>query len=317
MKDVHKHLDEHEAGEAVPEDTKERLSVEKPKTEWARRAIDRWQLLPPYDTSIDDSAWKDYYEERLALEELNKIETPEANRLLASQVFDKKSIELLRQARKDIARVLRGAALWDGAREGYPRSASSGLYFTSLSSVSGILPPGSRVEGPELSVRVKTRLYSPLGLGTSLDLYYNHHIMRPQSASFRNLSTLLARDRSIQDCDTRNPALSGVVRATGYGYVEERLPGTSEILQVIDERVSHIDQAALHELEKALFGTSRWLSPRKILQLVITAALAGEHWQESWSFSSLNEVPPKLPKRDGETDEGEYREEDQRQLEEG
>ncbi|KZV67696.1 hypothetical protein PENSPDRAFT_653889 [Peniophora sp. CONT] len=230
-KDVHKHFDEHEAGEAVPEDTKLGLSEEKPKTEWARRAIDRWLLLPPYDTTIADNTWKSYYEERAALEELNRVESQDARMLIALEVSGQKSVVLLRQARRDIARVLRGAALWDGAREAYPRSASSGLYFTSLSALSGA-PPGSDVQAPVLSVRVKTRFYSPLGLGTALDLAYNHHLMSP-SSSFSSFSALLARTRTIYDCNIHNPTRSSVVRTVGYGYLEEPLPGASEILRVV------------------------------------------------------------------------------------
>lgn len=93
-------------------------------------------LLPPYDTTIHDVSWKNYYEERAALDELNKIESTEARKLISTEVSGQQSITLLRQARKDIVRVLRGAALWDGAREEYPRSASGGLYYTSLSSIS-------------------------------------------------------------------------------------------------------------------------------------------------------------------------------------
>lgn len=85
----------------------------------------------------------------------------------------------------------------------------------------------------------------------------------------------------------------------------------------MDNNVSHVDKSALHELEKALFGTFSWLSPRKILQLVITAAMAGEHWQENWSFASLTDVPPKLPGRDGERDDGEFKEEDEREMDVG
>lgn len=96
--------------------------------------------------------------------------------------------------------------------------------------------PDAKVDVPVLSVRVKTRLYSPLGLGTALDLAYNHHIL-PQSHSFRTVSSLLVRSRTIQDCDPRNPAKSSVVRLTAYGYIEEPLPGTSEVLRVV--RLTH------------------------------------------------------------------------------
>ena len=85
-------------------------------------------------------------------------------------------------------------------------------------------------------------------------------------------------------------------------------------LKQIDGNTSLIGEGGLRELEKALFGTIGWISPRKVLQLVITAAMAGERWRESWSFASLTDVPPRLRSRDGETDEGEYGEEDDRQL---
>lgn len=81
-------------------------------------------------------------------------------------------------------------------------------------------------------MRVKTRIYSPLGLGTAVDLAYNHHIM-PPSSNFRHFSALLARSRSIEQCNIKNPAQSSVVRLAGYGYIEEPLPGTSEILRVV------------------------------------------------------------------------------------
>ena len=89
-------------------------------------------LLPPYNTLID--SWRTYYEERSALEDLNKSERREAHLQIALQVAGENSIELLQQARQCITRVLRAAALWDGARDAYPRSAGCGLYLTKLSS---------------------------------------------------------------------------------------------------------------------------------------------------------------------------------------
>lgn len=41
-------------------------------SEWARKSIQRWGLLPPFDPRIDDSRWKLYYMERATVEWWNK-----------------------------------------------------------------------------------------------------------------------------------------------------------------------------------------------------------------------------------------------------
>ena len=85
---------------------------------------------------------------------------------------------------------------------------------------------------PELTVRVMARLYSPLGLGTGLDLVYDHHNM-PVAPPFTSHSVLLACARDVHCCNASHPTRSSAVQPVGFGYIEERLPGTCEVLRVV------------------------------------------------------------------------------------
>ena len=82
----------------------------------------------------------------------------------------------------------------------------------------------------------------------------------------------------------------------------------------IDASISRIAEPDLHELEKTLFATSDWLSARKLLNLIISASMAGEHWQESWSFTKLADEPPKLQLHEGESEQGPYDSDDEHEV---
>ncbi|KAH7345413.1 hypothetical protein B0J17DRAFT_624578 [Rhizoctonia solani] len=68
------------------------FSNEKPTGEWARKCVDRWCLLPPYNTSISEKRWEDYYK----IEGCGIIE------------LYQNTWEILRKASNDLAAILLG-----------------------------------------------------------------------------------------------------------------------------------------------------------------------------------------------------------------
>ncbi|KAG8725031.1 hypothetical protein FRC09_009631 [Ceratobasidium sp. 395] len=67
-----------------PEWNKPEYSDEKPTGKWGKKCVERWCLLPPYDTSITDDQWKTYYQERSALDNVNSVES-DNNKMVVSE----------------------------------------------------------------------------------------------------------------------------------------------------------------------------------------------------------------------------------------
>lgn len=87
-----------------------------------------------------------------------------------SEELGQDTFKILRAASANVAAVIYGSSLAEADRIRVARTLRGSLYFTSLW--------GNDEEGGgdnPRTVNVTSRLYSPFGLGTSLDLSYNFH----------------------------------------------------------------------------------------------------------------------------------------------
>ncbi|KAJ7694975.1 hypothetical protein B0H14DRAFT_3174954, partial [Mycena olivaceomarginata] len=69
-----------------PEWNRNGWSHDKLETELASKCIERWCLLPPYNTRIPDTQWKEYYLERRALDEINTKHSDKSKKIVSEEL---------------------------------------------------------------------------------------------------------------------------------------------------------------------------------------------------------------------------------------
>ena len=88
-------------------------------------------LLPPYRDHHEES-WKNYYEQRAALDEVNTPENAAADSII-SEELGQDTWKLLRKASDGVAAVIYGAALEDeGRKVAVARTLRGSLYYCDL-----------------------------------------------------------------------------------------------------------------------------------------------------------------------------------------
>ncbi|KAE9397371.1 hypothetical protein BT96DRAFT_921563 [Gymnopus androsaceus JB14] len=266
-------------------------SEDKLEGEWAQKCIERWCLLPPYDTRIPEKNWKKYYQERTALDAVNTVDST-ASKPIVSEELDQDTFKILRRASANVAKVIYGAVSEeDSESTTIARTIRGSLYYTGLW--------GNDEEGGgnnPRTVNSKTRLYSPFGLGTSLDIVYDYHY-RCFRANER-WSTLYVCARHSDECNTKEPLKSIAVFKDDRGRQKPE-EGTVKVINMVrsfpclfsvhlnGSKITGTTAKNLEEFEETLFGGSGWLSPLKIFQLVAYAGTVG-HYHEALGGSLLN-----------------------------
>lgn len=127
--------------------------------------------------------------ERRALDEINTKHSDKSKKIV-SEELGQDTFSILRAASSSIAAAIYGAAQLDEAdKTRIARTLRGSLYFTELwgNDEEGWVHASAyaliHIADPSLysggdnprTVNSKTRLYSPFGLGTSLELVYNFH----------------------------------------------------------------------------------------------------------------------------------------------
>jgi len=207
-------------------------------SEWARKCIERWGLLPPFDPNIDDARWKLYYMERATLEWWNKANgnidyesiqcafdkgvkpIPEGQclpwdeefakpKLLSRVIFDTpRSSQTIRLEVEDLQEQLKDTAKWvmddclhlgDYFEKIYRREDVSKIF---LDGIYVFRPPiiDGGYDGDENQVTAFAyRCYSPFAIGTSFDVFYDH--LEQYDYNAHDHSSIFVRPREILDCD--------------------------------------------------------------------------------------------------------------------
>ena len=210
-------------------------------SEWARKCIQRWGLLPPFDPSIDDARWKLYYMERATLEWWNKANgnidydsiccafhegvkpIPEGKcmpwdeefakpKLLSRVTFDTpRSAQTIRLEVQELQEDLKEAATWvmDGClhmgdyfERIYKRQDVSKMFTDGIYVFRPPIIDGGYDGDDDQVTAFAYRCYSPFAIGTSFDVFYDHFEQYDYSA--HDHSSIFVRPRDILDCDHEN-----------------------------------------------------------------------------------------------------------------
>ncbi|CUA68581.1 hypothetical protein RSOLAG22IIIB_07958 [Rhizoctonia solani] len=244
-------------------DDESRFTSEKPTGEWARKSVDRWCLLPPYDTSISEKTWQDYYNERSALDAVNTPGSKQSEVILIEEL-DQDAWKILRKAATDLAAIVLGSKLDDEERKKQiARTLMGSLYYTEMWG-------NDEGDGSPRDVEAKTRLYSPFGAGESIDFYYRYHLRARMFSSGERFSSLYAKSRMLIEIDPKNPTACS---ATKYN-ANKVLKAAPDAVTVFDRsggKSKGTTAANIKSFEETLFCTEGWISPLKLVQTLFAA----------------------------------------------
>ncbi|KAF8593901.1 hypothetical protein BDV93DRAFT_529616, partial [Ceratobasidium sp. AG-I] len=249
-------------------------SQNKPTKKWARRCVDRWHLLPPYDTQITEKQWESYYEERYALDKVNTIDSDESE-VITPEELEQNTWKILRSSAGDVAATVFGSSLDDEERKKkIARTLLGSLYFIELA--------GSNEEaGGEPDPRnldAETRLYSPFGIGTSIDFHYDYHFRLRHAMAHERNSGLSAVARTIDDCSAETPLKCAAV-ADPDDEVIEQSAAAFVLFERTDKHSEITSEEAIRTFEEPFFGCTGWLSSMKLADLLLAAGTV-THYNE-------------------------------------
>ncbi|CAE7150360.1 unnamed protein product [Rhizoctonia solani] len=240
------------------------FSSEKPTGEWGKKCVERWCLLPPYDTSISEKEWEDYYNERSALDKNNSSGSTENKPLINEEELGQDAWKILRKAASDLAAVVLGSKLADEERKKQiARTLMGSLYYAEMWG-------NDEGDGSPRDVDVKTRLYSPFGAGTSIDFYYTYHLRARMFSNGERFSSLYAKSRMRIEVDPKNPTACSAVRRNANSV----LKAASDAITVFDRnggKSKGTTPANIKSFEETLFCTEGWISPLKLAQILFAA----------------------------------------------
>ncbi|CAE6467803.1 unnamed protein product [Rhizoctonia solani] len=226
-----------------------------PEGENAKRCIEKWCLLPPYDHSITEEQWELYYKERLALDEINTCGS-EASSPVQSDGL-RPPLRVMEESAADAAAVIYGSVLAEDSKIAIARTLRGSLYIT-------------EADGEEGCFTVNTRLYSPFGIGMSVDLAYNYSFDYRESDFF---GLLVARPNKPGDLDTENPRKCKALKEDGSAQV-----GSVEVFVWNGgNAVGAATAADISSFEPTLFGSKGWLSPLKLHNLLLAASTCSRY----------------------------------------
>ncbi|CUA70515.1 mitochondrial protein [Rhizoctonia solani] len=295
LEKAEKELDKRDKTRENPEWTQE-----KPTGEWAAKCVDRWCLLAPYNTTITEEQWKAYYEERSALDRINTMDSDESA-AIEGESLDESTWKVLRKAVEHIASAILASALDDVRRKkSIARTLLGSLYFMSVDGSSeGLSAPEPR------NLDTTTRLYSPFGLGTSIDFHYNYHY-RMRSYEDERDAMLNAAGREIGECDPDSPTkcaaepeLPEDSEGEGEGPIQVDNLKACTLFSGVQDMIDgwstmYITEESVKSFEEPLFGTNGWISPRKLVDILMAAGTAlfhgevdteaGEHLQHEFDY---------------------------------
>ncbi|CAE6415814.1 unnamed protein product [Rhizoctonia solani] len=238
-------------------------SFEKPTGEWARKCVERWCLLAPYDTSISEKRWEDYYNERVALDKVNSSGAPESKEIV-SEELGQDTWKILRKAAGDLAAVVLGSKLEDEERKKQiARTLMGSLYFLELWG-------NDEGDGSPREVQAKSRLYSPFGAGGSIDFFYRYHFRMRMYGNGERFTSLYAKSRMLAELDPKDPTKCSATKFNA-NKVLKAAPDAVTVFDRNGSKSKGTTAANIKSFEEALFAAEGWISPLKLVEVLFAA----------------------------------------------
>ncbi|KAG8729177.1 hypothetical protein FRC10_004194 [Ceratobasidium sp. 414] len=193
----------------------EEYSQDKPTGKWGAKCVERWWWPPAslryldQRSSVEDllsasvsifswaSSLTSSRSERSALDKINTSGSDESRPIVADALGED-NLLTLRGMSSDIAAAIFGSALDDEHKKRIGRTLLGSLYFTELSGT-------GEGDGSPREVRAMSRLYSPFGLGISIDLFYSYYVRRRITMVGEQFASLYVNANTIASCDAKKP----------------------------------------------------------------------------------------------------------------
>ncbi|CAE6467813.1 unnamed protein product [Rhizoctonia solani] len=237
-----------------------------PKGKNAKLCIEKWCLLPPYDHGMTEKQWKAYHDERSALDKVNTCGYS-ARPTLKPEYLCANPWRVLEIASRNIASAIYGSVLEEEEKIAIARTLRGSLYLLELE--------GEDDDGPR-SVYAKTRLYSPFGIGTSIDFSYDYHFRYREGEQF---GSLIGMSNGVEDLDPEKPRKSKAIK----GFDTPK-PGSVKIFSWSGtKRITATTADRINSFEPTLFGSTGWLSPLKLHNLLFAAGTGLMYGEDSYS----------------------------------
>ncbi|KAG9105556.1 hypothetical protein FRC07_009195 [Ceratobasidium sp. 392] len=171
--------------------------------------------------------------------------------------------DFLRCASGDVAAVIYGSVLDDELRKTQiGRTLIGSLYLTEVS--------GCDDGGSVREICAMSRLYSPFGLGTSIDLSYSYYVRMRILSSGQRFGSLNVCANNINDCDPKQPRSCRAMVSTP-GFVPKKAPDAITVFRRSGTKSSSTTAVNIKSLEEPLFGCECWLSPLKLTSILFAA----------------------------------------------
>jgi hypothetical protein len=271
---------------------------------WLKKCVERWHLVAPFDLSVTEAAWQKYYKERAALDWFtlanglsqrkrpmptkNEMEycpidvaEPRTNLPAWTEDFPKPKLIAypggesacgttdfvsyhIKSLHTAIKKVLDDCPeftkLGASEDEDIAEKLASGIYVLNGESC--------WVDYNECTdFNICTRLYSPFGLGTSIDFELDWH-REERLYSPEHFSTAQFAIRSASHCSPSKPTTSALDR--------KEVPKPREPMAFMMEEMAwgrynihKMGPEELHLAQRALFGYENLLSDRKMFSLLL------------------------------------------------
>ncbi|KAG8730063.1 hypothetical protein FRC10_003166 [Ceratobasidium sp. 414] len=217
----------------------------------------------PKEYSHDKPAGEWGANERSALDKVNTSESEESKPIV-SEELGQDTWAILRGMSGDAAAAIFGSTLDDEPKKRIGRTLLGSLYFTELWG-------NDEGDGSPREVRAKSRLYSPFGLGTSIDLSYSYHLRRRMTMKGERFASLYVNANTIASCDAKNPRRCRAMEPNARG-VNKAAPDAITVFDRNGGKSKGTTVANIKTFEEPLFGCEGWLSPLKLTNILFAAA---------------------------------------------
>ncbi|KAK4702726.1 hypothetical protein P7C70_g3494, partial [Phenoliferia sp. Uapishka_3] len=274
-----------------------------PSGPYGKACVEKYCLLAPFDPSITEAHWKEYSDERSALDTYNTTNGAE-DHFECSNLSDNANFafEKLSTASSILAREIMGTTLDTTEKTLLSRTLRGSLYLLHVEGEDD-------GNGSPRTVKTTLRLYGPHGLGRSLTLKYHYH-NRVTEYSWGHIVSLVAYPRKIAQGSAGTQQEGGKKEADKIeimtSYANQRKDG-----EIITKGTT---LAKLKELELVLIGRAGVMSQSKLVDLFIGAGTV-DLWDEDDIDQDLEALRVKYKLHAGETDGEKEVEEDEAEVE--